>query len=116
MPADAAGFRRPRPAMVPGQSATCGGRDRARPALGVAASLHDRHRVLPYRAALARVPAAWNPDLVAGAVRAAGIFSEGILAVSTMARAGPCSREMGVRRHHGDADRAQADGLYPATD
>ena len=53
MPAVAAGFRRARPALVPGQSAASGGAAGARPALGVAAASADRHRLLPDGAAVA---------------------------------------------------------------
>ena len=57
------GFRRPRPALVPGQSAASGAAADARPALGIAASSADRHRIVSHRAALAdfsRMSASWS--------------------------------------------------------
>jgi membrane glycosyltransferase len=66
MPAVAAGFRRARPAMVPGQPSTSGGAPGARPALGIAASSSHRDRLISHGAALAAVSGARNPDLVAG--------------------------------------------------
>ena len=56
-----------------------------------------------------------NPGLSAGAVRAARIFSERIFAVSKMAGAGSDPGGLGVRRHHGDADHAEAARLHRAS-
>src|SRR5438309_6563579 len=114
VPAVAAGFRRPRPAMVPGQPAASGRAAGARPALGVAASPAHRNRIVSDGAALADLSGAWNPDLVAGAVCPARIFSERIFAISAVAGAGPDPRGLGLPRHDGTADRSQTPGLPAA--
>src|ERR1700676_5112451 len=116
MPAVAVGFRRARPALVPGQFAASGGSTGARTALDLAPSPSHRDRILSHRPALADVSAARDPDLVAGSICPAGIFSEGILAVSEMACPGSGSRGLGLRRHHGAADRAKAARLHSAAD
>src|SRR5450759_2129068 len=85
MPAFAAGFRRARPAMVPGQPPAYGSSAGARPPLGVAASPADWNWIVSDRPAVADLSGAWNPDLLAGAVCPARIFSEGIFTISTMA-------------------------------
>src|SRR5882757_10729851 len=102
--------------MVPGQSAAFGGSSLARIALGFAAAFADGDRIVSHRAALADVSAARYLDFVAGPVRQAGIFPEGVFAVSEMACPGSDSGGMGVRRHDGPADRTEAAGLHPAAD
>src|SRR6266566_7300850 len=114
VPAVAAGFRRPRPAMVPGQPAASGRAAGARPALGVAASPAHRNRIVSDGAALADLSGAWNPDLVAGAVCPARIFSERIFAISAVAGAGPDPRGLGLPTHDGTADRSLTPGLPAA--
>src|ERR1700730_19408149 len=111
MPAVATGFRRARPAMVSGESSASGCSSGARSSRGIAAPSPHRDWIVPDGAAVADLSGAGNPDLVAGAVRAARIFSEGIFPVSAMARAGPHSRGLGLPRHDGTADCAQIFGL-----
>src|SRR5205823_14885981 len=69
------------------------------------------YRFISYRAALAVVFGVGDPDLVASAVRSSRILSKRIFAVSEMAGPGPYPCCMGVRRHHGTADRAEASRL-----
>src|SRR6476659_8063744 len=114
MPAVAAGFRGPRPPVVPGQSTASRGASGARPALGVTASPAHRDRLLSHGTALADVSRARDIDLVAGAICQAGIFSEGICVVSKMACPGSDSGGLGFCRYHGIADPAQAAWLGSA--
>ena len=68
----------------------------------------DRHRFLHHRAAVAAVHPHRHPDRGAGALRAAGLFPAGQVAVPAVAgdRSGP--RHVDVRRHHGAAAGAEA--------
>src|SRR5436305_14380363 len=100
----ALGFRGARPAMVPRQSAASGDSPGARTALGFAAASAHRDRGVSDRPALADLSGARHPDLVAGAVCAARIFSEGIFPVSDLAGAGSGARRLGFLRHDGAAD------------
>ena len=74
--------------MVPRQSATSGRTVVTRISLGFAPPSAHRYRIISYRTPVARVSDAGNPDLTSGAIRQAGIFSEGIFTVSKVARAG----------------------------
>src|SRR6187397_360935 len=112
MPAIAIGFCRARQTMVSGQSATSDGTAVARPALGLAAPSPDRRRIIPDSAALAYLSGARNPGLIAGPVCQARIFSEGVFAISDLARAGSDPGRLGIRRHDGHVDSAQAARLY----
>src|SRR5439155_25926861 len=112
--AHAFGFCRPRPALVPRQPAASGVAAHARLSLGIAASFADRNWIISHRAALADLSGVWNPGIAAGAIRPARILPERIFAISDLAGAGPDPGSMGVRRHHGHADRAKAAGLYRA--
>src|SRR3954463_9416620 len=112
MPAIAVGFCRARQALVSGQSATSGGTAVARPALGFAAPSPDRHRIIPDGAALAYLSGTRNPGLIAGPVCQARIFSEGVFAVSDLARAGSDPGGLRIRLHDGHVDSAQAARLY----
>ena len=114
--AHAVGFRRPRPALVPGQSAASGAAADPRLSLGIAASSADGNRIVSHRAALADFSRIRNPGLAAGAVRPARIFPEGIFAVSAMAGTGSGPGGVGVRRHDGHADRAETSRLHRAAD
>src|SRR3954453_13267481 len=116
MPAVTAGFCGPRPPLVPRQPAASRGAAGPRTALDIATAFAYRNRFVHYCAALAIVPRAWNSDLVAGAIRPAGIFPEGLFAVSKMARAGSRPRRVGVRRNNGIADRTEAARLHPGGD
>ena len=72
----------------------------------------DRHRLLHHRAAVAAVHPHRHPDRGAGAVRAAGLFPAGQVAVSAMAGGRSGARDVDVRRHHGAAAGAEAAGLH----
>ncbi|MEH2529633.1 membrane glycosyltransferase [Bradyrhizobium sp. AZCC 1614] len=82
--------------------------------LGLAASSADGDRIISHRAALADLSCFRNPGLVASAVRTARIFSERIFVVSAMAGAGSGPGSMGICRHDGNADRAEAARLHRA--
>src|ERR1700731_1282243 len=112
MPAVASGFCRPRPPLVSRQPTASGGSAGTWTALGIAASFAHRDRFLYHRAALVDVPGARHPDLVAGTIRPARIFPEGLFAVSKMARAGSRARRVGLRRNDGIADRTETARLY----
>src|SRR4051794_34140366 len=108
MPANAVGLCRAGPPLVPRQSAAPRGAAFAGPALDLATSPPDGYRVLSYRPAVACLPTTRHPDLVAGAIRPTGVFSQGLFPFSAMARTGSGLGRLGVRRNDGDADRAEA--------
>ena len=115
MPAVAARFRGARPTMVPRQSATSGRTVVTRISLGFAPPSAHRYKIISYRTPVARVSDAGNPDLTSGAIRQAGIFSEGIFTVSKVARAGSHFGGLGIR-HDGHANCTEAARLYLAAD
>src|SRR6476619_6612530 len=115
MPAIAAGFRRARPPLVPGQPSAFGRTSCARTALGVAAPSAHRNRVLSDRADVANILDLGNPDFAAGSIRPTRIFPKGVFAVSEVAGAGSHPRRLGLRRHHGSIDAAKAARLDPAS-
>ena len=110
------GFCRPRPALVSGQSAASGAAADPRLSLGIAASFADRNWIISHRAALADLSGVRNPGVAAGAIRPARVLPERVLAVSAMAGAGSDPGGLGVRRHDGNADRAEAARLPCAAD
>src|ERR1700694_870767 len=102
--------------MVPGQPSASGGSSGAQAALGFAASSAHRDRVISHRAALADLPGAWHPDIVAGSICKTRIFSEGIFTISEMACTGSHPRRLGFPRHDGLVDRAKISPFDPASD
>src|SRR5712672_2469330 len=107
MPAIAAGFRGPRQAMVPGHPSASGDSSGVGIALGLTPSSARRDRGVSYRAALADLSGARNPNLVAGTICAARVLSERIFTVSDLAGTGSGARRMGFPRHDGTADPAE---------
>ena len=115
MPAIAAGFRRARPPLVPGQPSAFGRTSCARTALGVAAPSAHRNRVLSDRADVANILDSWDLISLQARICPTRIFPKGVFAVSEVAGAGSHPRRLGLRRHHGSIDPAKAARLDPAS-